>query len=82
MSPEAPSMVAQQDALEPLPEENDAGPADVDQALCVICMEDEKSHALVPCGHRCLCGRCSEAIADKQCPVCRQGFVAVLRVFL
>jgi hypothetical protein len=80
--PEAPTTTAQPDALAPLAEEADTGPADADQALCAICTEDEKSHTLVPCGHRCLCGRCSEAIADKQCPVCRQGFVAVLRVFL
>jgi hypothetical protein len=82
VSLEAPSMVAQPDALAPLAEEADTEQADADQALCVVRLDDEKTHAFVPCGHRCVCGRCGEAITDKKCPVCRQDFIGVYRVFM
>jgi len=31
-----------------------------DAGLCVICLESERTHALIPCGHKCLCGKCAE----------------------
>ena len=30
-----------------------------DANLCVVCLEDERTHILYPCGHRCLCGKCA-----------------------
>ena len=32
---------------------------DETQNMCVVCLEHERTHVLVPCGHRCLCGRCA-----------------------
>ena len=31
-----------------------------DASLCVVCLESERTHALIPCGHRCLCAKCAE----------------------
>jgi len=36
---------------------------------CVICQENEKSVAFVPCGHFCICEKCSMGIVI--CPICR-----------
>jgi hypothetical protein len=77
-------MVAQ---LEPdpldIPDEADAQqePVDLDEDLCAICMDREKTHIVIPCGHECLCGPCSEVVTDKECPVCRQECSGVFRVF-
>lgn len=38
----------------------DPAAADVDEAnLCVVCLEGERTHILIPCGHRCLCMSCA-----------------------
>ena len=53
---------------------------DPDSESCVVCLDEAKSHALVPCGHRCVCGPCSERLA--QCPVCRQAVTMSMRVWI
>ncbi len=44
-----------------------------EQALCVVCLEEQADFALLPCGHKCLCERDSRAImrAQRICPLCR-----------
>lgn len=46
---------------------------------CVVCMDAPVSHVVVPCGHMCLCGRCSAAV--DQCPVCRATVQSMMRVY-
>jgi hypothetical protein len=41
-----------------------------DEMFCVICLSAGRSHAMVPCGHLCLCARCAPR-AGTHCPVCR-----------
>ena len=38
-----------------------AAGSDKDERLpfCVVCLDRESTHALVPCGHRCICEACS-----------------------
>jgi len=47
---------------------------------CVICMENETSKILVPCGHACLCESCYNdfkgSISD--CPLCRRSITHVI----
>ena len=55
--------------------EADAGPAaqpsPPTEPDCVVCLEAPRSHALLPCGHRVLCGVCA-ARRWRHCPVCRE----------
>jgi hypothetical protein len=50
-----------------------------DKDLCKICMENPVECAIVECGHTCLCLTCAAPL--KQCPVCRQPIVKVLKLF-
>lgn len=36
---------------------------------CVFCMERDSTHAIMPCGHMCLCKACVPLVHE--CPVCR-----------
>jgi hypothetical protein len=66
---------------------SDPAPAHVqDENLCVICWENPSSHAFIPCGHKHICGVCSEnkAIVDglnKKCPTCSSPFSMILHIF-
>ena len=35
-------------------------PKAADSSLCVVCLEEERTHVLIPCGHKCLCTRCAQ----------------------
>lgn len=30
--------------------------------ICVICLENEADHVVIPCGHQCLCGSCAKKV--------------------
>jgi len=47
---------------------------------CIICYEDEKRLACIPCGHFTTCVPCSHSL--RTCPVCRRGIEAFVRVYL
>ena len=47
--------------------------------LCVICLDEKATHAIVPCGHQCLCPDCA-GFVDK-CPMCRVAKQSVIRIF-
>ena len=61
--------------------------------LCVICNDSPRTHAITPCGHRCLCGTCAVTLKQQQprsrkkkkpvekCPLCRQGINQIIRIF-
>ena len=46
---------------------------------CVICMDASKTHACVPCGHKCLCLGCRSSITT-QCPICCADVLMVIPV--
>ena len=50
-----------------------------DDKLCVVCFDDMKQYAIVPCGHLCVCKRCSNQLT--YCPICRVHKEGVLRIF-
>jgi len=50
--------------------------------LCVVCIDQEKTNLVVPCGHFCLCENCAEQLPRPvKCPVCRGGAREVVRVY-
>lgn len=51
-----------------------------DTDLCVICLDRARTHAMYPCGHKCLCELCSTA-SIKQCPLCRAVVQSSLKIF-
>ena len=61
-----------------------AAPAVEEEALCVVCMDARKQHAMVPCMHMCVCDSCAQRLLDAQtprCPVCRTPVESTTRVF-
>ena len=55
--------------------------------ICVICMDKEGDHVLLPCGHGGYCGGCAhtllkQARRTRLCPICRAALRAAARVHL
>ena len=48
---------------------------------CLVCMDREATHALVPCGHMVACEACSELVREF-CPLCRAPVFMAMKVFL
>jgi len=52
---------------------------------CVVCMEKDASHVMIPCGHVCLCRHCARPKALKlmkfNCPECRGRIQATQRIW-
>lgn len=47
--------------------------------LCTICMDKERKYVTLPCRHLATCESCITTQDD--CPVCRRGIVAIMKVF-
>ena len=41
---------------------------ETEDILCVICIDEKKTRASVPCGHCCICDNCPHLAL---CPICR-----------
>ena len=50
------------------------------ETRCVVCLCAEKTHTLVPCGHKCLCRGCAEKQKLICCPICRGRIQMVMGV--
>jgi hypothetical protein len=46
-----------------------------DSPECVICMDMNKEMIIVPCGHYCMCRKCTQSLTKRECPICR-GVIA------
>ena len=51
---------------------------------CVICMDQWKSHIIIPCGHQCVCETCADRITaeGETCPICRAAVTMIVAVYL
>lgn len=47
---------------------------------CDICLSNQKTHACLPCGHKCLCSDCAVEISDR-CPICNTLIINIIRIF-
>jgi Zinc finger, C3HC4 type (RING finger)/Protein of unknown function (DUF3421) len=48
---------------------------------CCVCLEKEAIMAVLPCGHLCLCRKCSQNRLLVRCPVCRGSKQQCVRIF-
>jgi len=53
----------------------------VENNECVICFNAKKTHALIPCGHKCVCETCAAESSLTLCPLCKQSYNMVVRIF-
>jgi hypothetical protein len=51
--------------------------------VCVVCLENKKTHAFNPCGHMCVCETCADEIIQRgsNCPMCRADITSLLKIF-
>eukprot|EP01066_Platyproteum_vivax_P003766 Platyproteum_vivax@DN14739_c0_g1_i1.p1 len=50
---------------------------------CVICLEQERDTAVVPCRHMCLCQSCAEILRlqkGNKCPICREPVSSLIHM--
>lgn len=54
-----------------------------DDQICVVCSDSKKIIALLPCGHKQLCGRCAFLTVHERncCPLCNATILDIVRVF-
>ena len=48
---------------------------------CAICLDNERDHAIVDCGHT-LCQVCVPKIVDKGCPICQVVITKMIKIYL
>uniref|UniRef100_A0A914VKW7 RING-type domain-containing protein n=1 Tax=Plectus sambesii TaxID=2011161 RepID=A0A914VKW7_9BILA len=51
-----------------------------DNRACKICMDNEITAVLLPCGHLCCCALCAPPLAN--CPICRVDVKGFVKAFL
>lgn len=54
------------------------------QSVCVVCIEKEKTHTFLPCGHRCACADCAREVLSRtrKCPLCRSPSTNAVQVYV
>ena len=67
------------------PEQHAALETEEGSSLCIICWDGAREAVLLECGHSGLCVACAQRIsrsapALRVCPICRQGFAAIVRI--
>lgn len=49
---------------------------------CVICLDNRREAAFLPCGHRCICSICGDDYDDTICPLCRYPYKDISKIYL
>ena len=67
--------------LQPPPRDKDELPPreEGEETDCVVCLDNERTYAIVPCGHLCVCGGCVGRV--KECPICRGRIQSILKIY-
>lgn len=74
-----PEQVLSQTRQRPVQDEI-ADPDNINDA-CVICQENKRLYAAVPCGHTLCCDACRTKIAHNKCPFCRAKIEKLFRYY-
>jgi hypothetical protein len=53
----------------------------VNSTWCIICYENPRNTALIPCGHAMLCYQCALKSRSKGCPICRKRIREVMKIY-
>ena len=50
---------------------------------CAICLAETRTHAVIPCGHKCLCSHCATVLqgGPLRCPLCQSRFDSIVQIF-
>lgn len=69
---------------QPAKRKADGSPETDSDRVCVICQDQQKTHAFIPCGHFCVCEPCVKrclARSRRVCPICRKPARRSQRIF-
>lgn len=55
--------------------------------MCVVCLDKLATHAMVACGHRCVCNDCGRQLLKRshgrcRCPMCRKQTNNIVKIYL
>ena len=51
-------------------------------STCVVCLDQDPEHALLPCGHLCLCTDCLKRTQQwDRCPLCESNVEHIVRIY-
>lgn len=64
-------------------------PDKITMPACVICLDRERTHVLIPCGHATYCEQCANVLDDQarthgrpiECPLCRKEAVKAQKFY-
>ena len=48
--------------------------------VCIVCLDATSTHAMIPCGHKCVCAACASVVGE-HCPVCRTSCQGSMHIF-
>ena len=52
------------------------------EGKCIICMDDERQYACIPCGHLVVCEQCKHKLdINKICPICASSYSAIIKIY-
>lgn len=57
---------------------------DTDDNKCIICCNDERNYACIPCGHQIFCRNCRKEFLKKSppnCPQCRKEILMIVKIY-
>ena len=59
-------------------------PEDNTNAICIICMHEEKRYMAEPCNHVCVCEECVQPLKQQyaSCPICGGSITRYARIYL
>jgi serine/threonine protein kinase len=77
--PTASSIITMQNLFEAIAQEDN----EIDESQsCVVCLENVRNHACIPCGHKVLCEECAPNIEQQgKCPICRAEVTYCTKIY-